>query len=337
MFWKKKINISSLLRGTSAGELQSVGCMQIIPLISDIEDHRFISPQESEFSTSDYGTMVFNNTTESILLIPCHVGYAIKNNAQDHAMSHLGVVKAKTSKSYKTAMCIQASQGGYFSKGSYKMIILPFALREKALAIRKKINYDKLWDDISQFNGMFGLKQNGHLEYFLDHFQKELDQFTSKFEWVPKQIGAIILINGEVVGIERTPSCQYWQSVRHPLIRECYGSLAIQTSKIDKRVPNTRVSLSSDVQSLDELSELLNNSKIEERQRSKKIINDLLNNTLKQIKEKTVKGLTIETIYNKQFTGQIVRDSEQIVYASCITKKVWYKNKEWLKAKPFTM
>ena len=68
------------------------------------------------------------------MIVPCHAGYVVKQHAQDHAMAHAGVVAAAGDRRYDTAACIQASQGGFIKKGSYRMLILPHALREHASA-----------------------------------------------------------------------------------------------------------------------------------------------------------------------------------------------------------
>ena len=223
---KSQITISEILKGTTAGRMQSVGYMQVIPLISQIEDDRFVSPLETEVSTKGYGSMVFSNPINKVLIVPLHAGYVVKRAAQDHAMSSVGVIGRKRKRTYNTAMCIQQTQGGYIPSGKHKMLILPFSLRESALKVRKKVSYDKLWREISQFNIKMGARKGAHLEFFLDKFKSELDQFIAEFEPVPNQVGAIILIDGEVVGIEKAPSVSYWLGIWPALIRECYGSLA---------------------------------------------------------------------------------------------------------------
>ncbi len=182
-----KIDVREVLRGCEAGRLQSVGYMQVIPLVSDLYDDRFVSPVQcdADVYTTSYGTLGFRNSSDSVMIVPCHAGYVVKQHAQDHAMAHAGVVAAAGDRRYDTAVCIQASQGGFIEKGSYRMLILPHALREHALQLRKTKNYQKLWDDISVFNRSLGVQGQGHLEYFLKAFKKELDEFVAEFECVP--------------------------------------------------------------------------------------------------------------------------------------------------------
>ena len=54
MFRKRKKNTSTrievrdVLRGCEAGRLQSVGYMEVIPLVSDLNDDRFVSPVQCD-------------------------------------------------------------------------------------------------------------------------------------------------------------------------------------------------------------------------------------------------------------------------------------------------
>ena len=178
---------------------------------------------EAKVFTTSYGTLGFRNPGDCVLIVPCHAGYVVKQVAQDHAMAHAGVVRSASERSFNTAMCIQQSQVGLIQRGAHRMLILPYALRERALEVRNDKSYNKLWDAISLFNQKMGVQSAGHLEFFLKHFRKELDEFVAEFECVPRQIGAIILVDDQVVGVARAPSQPYWQSLWPCLIRECYG------------------------------------------------------------------------------------------------------------------
>jgi len=94
-------------------------------------------------------------------------------------------------------------------------------LRETAHSLRKGASshsYDRLWPAISSMNQQLGIRNTaGHLEFFLQEFGKELDRFVAEFEIVPNQVGAIILINGRVAGVERAPNPEFWESIWQPL------------------------------------------------------------------------------------------------------------------------
>lgn len=336
----QKITIKEILKGTTAGRMQSVGYLQVIPLLSDFQDERFASPNEVQVGTSGYGSLVFDNPTELLCIVPSHAGYVVKQQAQDHAMAHTGLVQNKKSKTYNTAMCIQQGQGGHIKAAKHQLLILPFSLREEALAKRKQKSYNKLWEAISNFNANLGAQKHGHLEYFLNKFKTELDQFVAEFESVPNQVGAIVLLDGVVVGIERTPSTSYWNAVWPALIRTCYGSLAIEyrtTLGENPTLPKGRVLLPESVESLPELRKALLAAEAETEELAKAKVRELLEDPFKREKEETIAGLQIETLDHRQFAGQIIHEEEQILYASMTVKKKWFHQKDHAKMKAFSI
>lgn len=353
MFRKRKktansrIEVREVLRGCEAGRLQSVGYMQIIPLVSDLDDDRFVSPVQCDAAvyTTSYGTLGFRNTSDSVMIVPCHAGYVVKQHAQNHAMAHAGVVAAAGDRRYDTAACIQASQGGFISKGSYRMLILPHALREHALQKRGEKNYQKLWDDISVFNQRLGVAGQGHLEYFLNAFKKELDEFVAEFECIPRQVGAIVLVDDRVVGIERAPSHAYWTSIWPSLIRECYGSLAIEVARKNLQPSgepsqpdrSPRVQLPVEIASLEELESLIAEIASQEDERARSTVRELLDEPLDLQFEETVAEVSIDTATSEHFTGQVMRDGEKIVYASLPATTAFVQSQEWTRSEPFAL
>ena len=236
-------------------------------------------------------------------------------------------------------------RGGFDSRRAllgigYRMLILPYSLRERALEVRKDKSYNKLWEAISLFNQEIGIQGHGHLEFFLKHFQKELDEFVAEFECVPRQIGAIILVDDQVVGVERAPSHAYWQSVWPCLIRECYGSLAIRVAQhkgARAEAPASRTPLPDSIGSLDELESVIAEIARQEDERAKATVRELLDEHLAFTRDESTAGLTVETIEPGRFTGQVIRDGERIVYASLPATKKWLADNKWQTAKPFAI
>ena len=345
------ITIRSVLRGMQTGRMQTVGRMQVIPLVGDPDlfDERFAAPTGTKASvgTSDYGKMVFkNDNPDKVLLVPCHVGYVVKQQAQNHAMVNAGLVDKGRQKTFSNAACIQESQGGYMDQGDHTddMIILPYALRENALAKRRGGEYGKIWDDISEFNRSMDVPQdrNGHLELFLGHYQKQLDEFVAEFEIVPGQTGAIILVNGQVVGVERAPSPEFWRSVWKPLIRECYGSLAIKAAKDARREGDDpsrfRVPLRmTGINTLEDLEEAIDEARDAEEGKAKEIVRKLLDEEFDAAEEAKLDEFGVVTVSNEQFKGQVVRDGEKIPYASLFTTADWAKKAPWVQANEFAL
>ena len=344
MFRKRtrKIHLSDVLHGCAPGRIQSVGYMQVIPLVSDLSDERFVSPVEGEADvfTTDYGTLGFRNTTDRVMIVPCHAGYVVKQAAQDHAMVHTGLVQANRERKYDTAACIQQSQGGYIQRGAYQMLILPYAMRERALELRHEKSYNKLWDAIGAFNRDLGLPGEGHLEYFLKHFRRELDEFVAEFECVPRQIGAIVLVDDQVVGVERAPSHAWWQTVWPCLIRECYGSLAIRVAQRNAGrsvVPTSRVPLPDGLETLDDLDAAIAEIAAAEDERARATVRSLVDCELALTQDESTAGLRVETVESDRFTGQVIRDGKRIVYASLPVAQRWVSDEKWSDAQPFAI
>ena len=339
-----KITIKEILKGTRPGKLQSVGVMQVIPLLSDIEYSQYVSPKSnSKVSTSGYGNMVFENTSDKTIIVPMNAAYIDKKWGQDHAMTSAGLVEKRSRKQYGTAICIQQTQGGAIPAGDHDYTIMPFSLRETISSTRKTSGYGRHWNDIQKFNSRLGVnKQYAHMEYYFDHYAKELDEFVAEFETVKGQIGAIIMINGVVVGIERAPNQDFWKSLWEQLIRGCYSSLAITAMKekdVDNKViEKTRVKLPvTGIKSLSELKNVL--SETEEKQMGlvSTIVKDVLEKEFKVELDESVKKDQRINVSNPDFTGQIVTDGEVVVYASIISKENSYRNRKAKNATEFNI
>lgn len=312
------LTLSELLRGTKAGRMQSVGVMQIIPLLTDIPFTSLAPINTVEVGTQDFGTLVVSNDNNVPALVPANSAYLTKQRSQDHALPHLAILPAKTQELYLTAACVQQTQGGYMTSGQHPLIILPFRLRQSAFETRNQSSYQKLWGKIRSFNGQMGVQSSGHIDYFLDAFQQQLSNFVAEFELVPKQIGAIILVNGRVAGIERGPNYSYWAGLWPTLIRDCYGSYALWIAKNrDVSQPFGREPL-QDVDNLDALIEELERAETVERGRVSQLITETGQEVLNITETNYMAGFEVQTVESRHFIGQTVIQGLQTVYASVI-------------------
>ena len=326
--------LAELLRGTVPGRVQTVGLMQVIPLTSIHSDDRFAMPNRLIVSTSNYGSLIFHNPTGKPALIPKDSAYVTKQRAQDHALPHVGFVAEGERVKYMDAACIQESQGGTMQPEAHELIILPFNLREATLRVRTDKHYNKLWPAIRNFNRAMGLRATGHVDIFLEEFGQQLERFVAEFEPVPSQVGAIILINGKVAGIERTPSYDYWLQLWPTLIRECYGSLTLYTQKQEAsfveheadlglaapeaQILPTRLALGQADNIKDLMAELWRVNTAED-EATRQIVRDLMAEPLTVEREaETMLGLTVETLQSRHFGGQCVRDGLKVIYASMV-------------------
>ncbi len=321
--------IQDVLRGLKTGDAQTVGNMTVIPLISDIVDDTIASPMVLEMETRGYGSVVLHNITtgdeKGITISPLGNMIITKQAAQNHALPNMKVIKKGSKVKIDNAACVQERQAGYIKRDKYRIMLLPLAIREDALNSRKEHNYGKLWDSIRRFNQSLELQNTGHLEYFIEKYRKEMDEFVAQFEVVPGQVGAIVLIDGDVVGIERCPNCRFFKTMWEPLIRECYGSMSIRIAKAGGlRVPKNRVPLShKDVRTLSDIRTALVKAKEEEDKKIKRVVNSFIKDKFKtEVDEKTA-GFTVETLSNPQFKGQMVKKNGIPLMFSFVKTRKW--------------
>jgi len=321
--------IQAVMRGLRPGQAQTVGNMTVIPLLSDITDDTIASPEVLELETRDYGTIVaFNTGTDSesgLTFSPLGNVVLTSRAAQNHVAPSIRIVKKGKKTVIKNAACVQETQGGLVQKGRYRIMLLPLALREDAINTRKVRSYDKLWDAIRVFNKSLGLNSIGHLEYFLTRFQKEMDEFIAQFEIVPQQVGAIILIDGAVVGIERFPNYHFFKKMWEPLIRECYGSESIRVAREKGlRIPAGRIPLETrGVKSLPDIRASLLKAKVAEEKKIKRIVNGFIKAKFDVEVEEKTGGFTVETLSNPEFKGQSVRKKEIPLMFSFVKTGDW--------------
>jgi hypothetical protein len=289
--------------------MQSVGHMGVIPILDDGGQDESFAPPDLDIGTSDYGTVnVRNRSSDQPTIVPTGAGWVVDQAAQDHAVPGAKFVKAGGRASIDTAMCIQSGQGGYISNADHAFLVLPAPLRAKALSMRKEKGYSRLWDDIGKFNGSLGANNAGHLEYFLQTFASELDQFVAQFELVPGQVGAVILLDGRVVGVERAPNIAFWEKVWHPLIRVCYGALAIKArKKLGDTPPKHRVPLHVEVKSLAGINRALAEARGREYRATQDQLREVKREELEAAagKDDSMAKYQLLTIANGNLAGQI--------------------------------
>jgi len=319
------LTVEQILAGTTTGRMQSVGQMQVIPLLG--EDDNTFDPPEFDIGTNDYGSVRVENRGDRPTIVPTGAGWVVKAAAQDHAVGGGALVPAKQGRLIDTAMCIQQTQGGYIAKQKHNMLVLPVALRSKALSMRKQRGYDKLWSSIESFNASVDAPgYGGHLEYFLKKYQRELDEFVAEFELIPDQVGAIVLINGKVIGIERAPSQEFWTSLWEPLIRVCYGSLAIKASMGTTKPPKTRVALKGSPKTLTEIAAVLMDARSREDGVVETLVNEVGSNKLKAgSPDENMGAHFLTTVASQKLAGQIVTEGpgiEKVRYASICAASV---------------
>jgi hypothetical protein len=313
------LTVEQILLGSSLGRMQTVGTMSVIPLIDQGDSDESYEAPDLEVSTSDYGTVELRHRGELPTIVPTGAGWVVDEAAQDHAIASAAFMGAGAERTIETAMCIQQTQGGYIKSSAHKMLILPAALRSYALARRHEKGYSKLWEDIGAFNESYGIDRGSggaHLEYFLRQFSKELDEFVAEFELVPEQVGAIVLIAGQLAGIERAPNVAFWSSIWEPLVRVCYGSLAIKASR-SELPPAERFSLQVTQNSIEGIRAALVGARAQEDAFMAQTFDRLCKTQLQANSPEEQQGdAHLVTLASPELAGQVVLKGVKAPYVS---------------------
>ena len=231
------MKMDNLLNGLSFGSIQKVGVMSIIPLIGEDVSTPMGTMNDITFNgTHTYGTMMFTNNGEKPVILPTGISMISTEKAQDHGSPFAYLLKPNSKEDVKFTCCIERHQPGYLTgKGIKGFNILPLFVRKKhfenyLISDHRSYHssFSNLWSIITEFQSQLVGKNEAHLVYFFTKFVEQLNKFNAEFESIPNQRGAIILLNEKIVGIEITPTNEYWKSIWQQLVRDCYGSEVIR-------------------------------------------------------------------------------------------------------------
>jgi len=298
--------------------------MQIIPLISGTDLDHFAPFELVEVETLQLGTLVLHNPDKRTMLVPCHASYLAGPESADHGLPGVTLVPGRSKAEIRGAMCVQQTPAGVIAKGQHPLSILPLGLRELALRSRGKTDFRRLWHAIATFiHGAGVLGRSQDLALFFNQHQRELDQFVAEFEQIPQQVGAIILLGGELAGIERAPSQAWWAAVWGPLVRSCYGAQAIRMAHMVEAQGKDSESLRHPVKAyglrdLHALEQAVRAADEAVEQDARRLIRDLLTEPFDATLEREADGFTLETLEGPRLIGQSVRRGEVVHYVSMV-------------------
>lgn len=225
------MKLRDMFKNVKFGLPQSVGNMILLPIISDEPITNVSNDMLFNISNdSDYSSLTLKNNDDTPVVIPQGSAFINKQSAQDRTVLSADMIDAKSSKTVRVG-CIQQNQGGHNSLGTTSENFIPASLRKQAIKKKGIGGYSVIWKDIEKYNQDLGISNRAHLHDFYDKYEKELNEFVAQFEPVDKQVGAIILINTEVVGIEIFPNYGSWLKVWQALIRDSYNSEAVRLAK----------------------------------------------------------------------------------------------------------
>ncbi|MEV0380443.1 DUF6569 family protein [Nonomuraea sp. NPDC050643] len=215
------------LRGHQAGTPQRAGALTMVP-IHGPERPGIVAPRSGLKlkRVVGYGQVELQNgAREGVSIVPLHLGY-IQDQAQNHALCAAALLGAGQTRRFDDACCVQAGQGGYLEGRDQWFFVLPVELRARALELRGRKDYAKLWPDISELNRAYGLPSRGHLEQILSRKRSTLTQFQSRLELMPGQLGALFFVGDRFAGLELAPDAAYFAEMWMALVCFAYGVAA---------------------------------------------------------------------------------------------------------------
>lgn len=222
--------------------VQSILNMQLVTLTTDKEyslDERFENPLTAlKASNSSYGQIAFNNSSNKEVIVPTQMAVMTKQRAQNHGMTKSGYINSNDRTTFHDAGCVQGSQTGTFSNTN-EFRMLPITMREMAFdAVKNGSGLDRIYPAIHSLGQQTQSNTGEYLDKYFSKYDKKLEQFIAHFERPKNLIGMIVLIDDEIVAIDKFPSFTYAEQVWDMMIRDCYGALAI-VSELKNKTSNT--------------------------------------------------------------------------------------------------
>ena len=211
--------------------VQKIMNMSIVTLTTDDEyslDDRFENPMKViNASNSNYGEITLKNNSNKETITPTQFAVITKQSAQNHGMVKAGYISSNSSVRFDDAGCVQGSTTGHF-RGSQEFRLMPVTMREMLFQkVGNTSGYQNIYPAIRQLGQDTNSSTGEYLDKYFNKYDKKLEQFIAHFERPEKLIGTIVMIDDEIVAIDKFPSFSYAEQVWDLLIRDCYGALAI--------------------------------------------------------------------------------------------------------------
>lgn len=297
------------LAGYRLGEPQVAGALTMVPVHGP--ERPGIVPPRSGLKLNrvvGYGSVELHNGAPSgVAIVPLHIGY-IQEGAQNHALCSAALLGAGETRLFDDACCVQAAQGGYLQGRDQWFFVLPVELRAKALALRGKPGYSKLWQDISAVNSRYGLPARGHLEQILTRKRAVLTQFRSRLELLPGQLGALFFVGERFAGLEIAPDPRYFAEMWMPLVCFAYG-VAAWWAEPQRPEPEPFA-----VRDLAELRAELTRAR---EHHTERLVSWMpADTTMNSAEQERYLDLRLHTLTGAQVAGQVVTEHDRPVYAS---------------------
>jgi hypothetical protein len=304
------------------GKPQRSGAMTILPILGPDCPGDFVGPLSGLklAGVHTYGKLELANTQKTgLAIVPLHMGY-IQDRAQNHALCSAAFLDAGQQRIFSDACCVQAAQGGYLQGGDQWFFILPLALRSEALSLKCREDYSKLWPVIGRLNAQLGLPERGHLEQVLSRERAYLNQFQSRFERLPNQLGAAFWIGDRLAGLELAPTAAYFAEIWMPLVCFSYGVAAMGLEWQSQKQGQRELPQPYYARDLDDLRSAIQLDRLSQRQQLQSQIQQLTAQDFCGELTQQFGKLQLNTLQSEAFSGQVVQSETRPVYASIFSK-----------------
>lgn len=293
---------------------QASGALTVVPLVGDDVPGRFAPPLTGLKlnRVKGYGNVEMQNAGAGVAIVPLHLGY-VQDRAQNHALCRAAFIGPGQTVTFTDACCVQQGQGGYLTEAQQWFFVLPLSLRDTALTLRGKTGYQKLWAAIAQLNAKWKRGTVGHLEQIISRERGYLTQWVNRFELLPRQVGALFLLRGRLVGVEIAPTAEYFAETWMPLVCFAYGVEAMYHESI-RGESQPRSPLEAD--SLPELRRALERRREAAERAADDAIAKAPADPFDVDEEDSYIDLKLFTMRSGSFSGQVVRRKDGLVYAS---------------------
>jgi hypothetical protein len=232
------IGLDELLKGCSLLKdsegniiVQTIMNMQLAFLTTEKEnslDDRFENPLTAVYASNrSYGEISLSNNGNKEVIVPPQVTIQTKQRAQNHGMVKGVYLDKKSSFRYEDAGCVQGSQTGHFTN-TQEYRLMPLSIREQLFELMNGGgDYSRIYPTITKLGNQTASNTGNYLDKYYSKYDKKLEQFIAHFEKPNNLIGIVVLIDDEIVAIDKFPSFTYGEQIWEMLVRDAYASMAI--------------------------------------------------------------------------------------------------------------
>lgn len=331
-------NLRELLKGCSLmkneqGDIivQSIKNMKLVCLTTadEYSINKFENPLNFLASNQSYGHLRINNRSNKDLIVPAQVAVITDQSAQNHGMVKGAVVLKLSSHDYRDAGCVQGSQTGHIREtgGNTQIRFIPFSAREFIFEKAGKTgSHDNIYSAITKMGELTGSNSGTYLDKYFAKYDKELVEFIAHFERPDKCIGTVVLIDDEIVAVDKFPSFEYCEQIWDALIRDCYGALVLAEQKRNKQGTKvfTQILKRTDVKKNESVTDYLKRVLVKTKQNLSDVVKskleDLLDVDIEYRKDETTGKYTSNILTHAGYTGQVISE-DSYHHLVCLVKR----------------